>query len=284
MIEVSDLQFTYPGTVVTAVHGLDFRVARGEIFGFLGPSGAGKSTTQKLLIGLLRGYKGRVRVRGKEVADWTANDYDRIGVSFETPNHFSKLTGLENLRYFAQLYGHETRAPIEVLTAVGLEADGDKRVAHYSKGMKCRLSIARSLLPNPDVLFLDEPTGGLDPINAQRVKDLIRAERSVGRTVFLTTHDMTAADELCDRVAFIVGGRIACIASPRTLKAQYGERTVRVEYRLDGAITHVDFALDGLGSNSAFLQALREREVETIHTREARLADVFIRVTGRSLI
>jgi fluoroquinolone transport system ATP-binding protein len=222
-------------------------------------------------------------VGGKDVARWTAEDYERIGVSFEAPNHFGKLTGFENLRYFASLYGGATRAPEALLDALALGEDRDKPVAQYSKGMKCRLSIARSLIANPELLFLDEPTGGLDPVNARRVKDVVRAERDAGCTVFLTTHDMIAADELCDRVAFIVDGRIAGIESPRALKLEHGERSVRVEYADDGGTAHADFPLDGLGDNAAFVQLLREGEIQTLHTREATLAEVFIRVTGRSL-
>ncbi|HEX2270781.1 MAG TPA: ABC transporter ATP-binding protein [Pyrinomonadaceae bacterium] len=158
--------FTYARSHKEALRGLTFAVERGEIFGFLGPSGAGKSTTQKILVGLLEGYRGFVRVREKEVATWTADDYERIGVSFEAPNHFLQLTGIENLRYFAALYRGATRAPAAVLEAVGLESDGNRRVGEYSKGMKCRLTIARCLLNNPDLIFLDDPTGGLDPVNA----------------------------------------------------------------------------------------------------------------------
>lgn len=283
MIDVSDLHFTYSGRTDAAVRGVAFAVARGEIFGFLGPSGAGKSTTQKILVGLLEGYEGHASVRGKEVRTWTEDDYERIGVSFETPNHFSKLTGHENLRYYAALYRGRTRDPNELLAAVGLEGDGDRLVGQYSKGMKGRLGIARALLNEPDLLLLDEPTGGLDPASAQRVKDLVRAARDAGATVFLTTHDMTAADELCDRVAFMVDGRIACIGSPRSLKLEHGQRTVRVEYGSGGRTAHADYPLDGLADDRAFHQVLREREVQTIHTREASLADVFIRVTGRAL-
>jgi fluoroquinolone transport system ATP-binding protein len=283
VIDVGDLHFTYAHSNQPAVRGLTFTVERGEIFGFLGPSGAGKSTTQKVLIGLLEGYSGSVRVRGKEVAAWTADDYERIGVSFEAPNHFLKLTGEENLRYFAALYHETTRAPAALLESVGLQSDGNRRVGEYSKGMKCRLSIARCLLNKPELIFLDEPTGGLDPVNMRRVKDLIRAERDAGATVFLTTHDMAAADELCDRIAFIVDGRIACIDSPRALKLEHGERAVRIEYRSGNRTVHADFPLDGLADNAVFQQVLRESEVQTIHTREATLADVFIRVTGRAL-
>lgn len=283
IIEVRQLRFTYRKTDVPAVRGLDFAVGRGEIFGFLGPSGAGKSTTQRILVGLLNGYAGQVRVRGREVASWRADDYERIGVSFEMPNHFLKLTGLENLRYFAALYSGATRPPDALLDAVGLREDGDKPVAQYSKGMKGRLSVARSLLCDPELLFLDEPTAGLDPVNAQRIRQLIRAERAAGRTVFLTTHDMAVADELCDRVAFIVDGRIVCIDTPRALKLQHGERSVRVEYAAAGGTEHADFPLDGLGDDGAFRALLAERDVQTIHSREADLAEVFIRVTGRSL-
>jgi fluoroquinolone transport system ATP-binding protein len=283
VIEVRDLHFSYTKSTAPVVRGLAFAVKRGETFGFLGPSGAGKSTTQKVLIGLLEGYRGQVIVRDREVAAWTANDYERIGVSFETPNHFLKLTGLENLRYFAALFSGQTRSPATLLESVGLEGDGNRLVAQYSKGMKCRLSIARCLLNNPDLMFLDEPTGGLDPVNAQKIKDLIRVEREGGATIFLTTHDMAAADELCDRVAFIVEGRIACIDSPRALKLQHGERTVRVEYRSGQRTEHADYPLEGLADNAAFHRVLRERDVQTLHTLEATLADVFIRVTGRAL-
>jgi fluoroquinolone transport system ATP-binding protein len=282
MIDVRELNFTYAKSDTAALRGLTFSVQRGEIFGFLGPSGAGKSTTQKILIGLLEGYTGAVRVCGKEVAAWHADDYERIGVSFETPNHFLKLTGLENLRYFAALYS-QSRPLAELLEAVGLNEDGGKPVGQYSKGMKCRLSIARSLLCSPEVLFLDEPTGGLDPVNAQRIKELVRAERSAGRTVFLTTHDMSAADELCDRVAFIVDGCIVCVESPRALKLRYGDRAVRVEYGSSNGTGYADFPLDGLADNTAFHGLLRAADVQTIHTREAGLADIFIRVTGRHL-
>ena len=283
MIDVRDLHFTYAHSNQPAVRGLTFVVERGEIFGFLGPSGAGKSTTQKVLIGLLEGYSGSGRVRGREVAAWTADDYERIGVSFEAPNHFLKLTGLENLRYFAALYRGPTRVPAALLESVGLQSDGQRRVGEYSKGMKCRLSIARCLVNKPELIFLDEPTSGLDPVNMQRVKDIIRAERDGGATVFLTTHDMAAAEELCDRVAFIVDGRIPRIDSPRALKLKHGERAVRIEYASGDRTGHADFPLDGLADNAAFQRVLRECDVQTIHTREATLADVFIRVTGRAL-
>ena len=149
--------------------------------------------------------------------------------------------------------------------------------------MKTRLGVARALLNNPGLIFMDEPTAGLDPVNARRVRDLIRAQKEAGRTVFLTTHDMTVADELCDRVAFIVDGQIRLIESPRELKLAHGERTVRVEYGLDRHTERREFPLAGLADNEQFLDVLRRGSIQTLHTKEATLEDVFITVTGRGL-
>ena len=181
-----------------------------RFFGFLGHSGAGKSTTQRILIRLLREYQGQVTVLGRDLADWHSDYYELIGVSPELPNHFLKLTALENLRYFSALYSRATQPPAALLAMVGLDDDGPMRVSQYSKGMKQRLSVARALLHNPELLFLDEPTAGLDPLNARRIMDLIKEQQRAGKTIFLTTHNMTAAEELCDRVAFIAGGPGLC--------------------------------------------------------------------------
>ena len=283
VVEVDALTFAYAGTTTPAVEGLSFRIDRGEIFGFLGPSGAGKSTTQKILIGLLEGYRGTVSVFGSELVDWSSDYYERIGVSFELPNHYSKLTGTENIRYFRSLYRDETEAPAALLELVGLQDDGDMLVGQYSKGMKTRLGVARALINHPQLIFMDEPTAGLDPVNARRIKDLIETQKRAGRTVFLTTHDMSVADELCDRVAFIVDGQIRLIDVPRYLKLAHGERNVSVEYGVDGQTERQEFPLDGLGENAAFLELLRGGTVQTLHTQEATLEDVFIRVTGRAL-
>jgi fluoroquinolone transport system ATP-binding protein len=167
---------------------------------------------------------------------------------------------------------------------VGLGDDGTLRVSQYSKGMKGRLSVARSLLHNPALLFWDEPTAGLDPVNARRITDLARVQKQAGRTIFLSTHDMRVADELCDRIALIVDGQIALIDSPRALKLRYGQPRVRVEYPLDGRLAQQDFPLAGLGNSAEFLALLRGERVQTLHTQEATLEDIFIRVTGRGLI
>ena len=283
MIDVNGLVFTYPGAKEPAVNDLEFSVGDGEIFGFLGPNGAGKSTTQKVLIGLLRKYGGKVNVLGRESRDWGSELYEQVGVGFELPVHFGRLTARENLSYFASLYEGETEDLDHLLEQVDLLKEADVRVERFSKGMRVRLSFARAILCPPRLLFLDEPTTGLDPLSARRIKDLILEHRERGATVFLTTHDMATADEICDRVAFLVDGRIALIDAPRELKVRYGERRVRVEYRLNGALEERDFPLEGLAENQAFLTALREPSLQTVHTQETSLENIFIRVTGQEL-
>jgi fluoroquinolone transport system ATP-binding protein len=283
VIQTERFAFSYPAATVPAVRELTFAVRRGEIFGFLGPSGAGKSTTQNVLIGLLSGYRGNVNVLGKEVRAWDRSYYRRIGVSFEAPNHYLKLTARENLRLFAGLHGDTTEEPDALLERVGLRPDADKLVGEFSKGMRGRLTLARALLHRPELLFLDEPTAGLDPVTARRVRQVIREARSSGATVFLTTHDMVTADELCDRVAFLVGGQIAALDSPRSLRLAYGRKVVRVEAEADGTPIEREFPLGGLGDNLDFLKLLRSGSVETIHTLETTLEDVFVQVTGRTL-
>jgi fluoroquinolone transport system ATP-binding protein len=283
MIQVENLTFTYAGTNQPAIKDLNFAVQPGEIFGFLGPSGAGKSTTQKILFRLLQGFQGSVKVFERDLREWGYDYYEQVGVSFEMPNHYSKLTGVENLRYFGSLYQGDVMKPETLLEMVGLKDDGEMLVSQYSKGMKNRLSVARSLVNNPRLLFMDEPTAGLDPVNARKIKDLIKAQKDAGRTVFLTTHDMTIADELCDRVAFIFDGQIALIDSPSELKLSYGKPEVRVEFGVNGKNEYQNFSLEGLADNKDFLKTLREKNIRTLHTQEATLENIFIQVTGRRL-
>ncbi|MEM9692788.1 MAG: ABC transporter ATP-binding protein [Myxococcota bacterium] len=280
MIAVSSLRFTYPRASTPTLFGLDFDVREGEIFGFLGPSGAGKSTTQKVLMNLLPGYEGTVRVLGRELREWGPDYYEQIGVSFELPNHYLRLTARENLAHFARLYRGTPRSPDEVLGWLDLTDDADKRVAEFSKGMKIRLNVARALLHRPRLLFLDEPTAGLDPVNARRVKDLILRLRDEGTTVFITTHDMVVADQLCDRVGFIASGSIRVIDAPAALKREHGRATVRVEYA-EGPPR--EFPLAGLGHNAAFLELLQGVHIERLHSQETTLESVFIEVTGEEL-
>lgn len=283
MITVNNLEFTYPKASGPTIKGIDFEVAEGEIFGFLGPSGAGKSTTQNILIGLLKQWKGDVQVMGKSLAKWGRDYYSRIGVSFELPNHYLKLTARENLDYFRSLYDVPTDEASTALERVGLQDDIDKLVSDFSKGMKNRLTLARSLLNRPSLWFLDEPTSGLDPVNAVRVRELVRERKAQGVTTILTTHDMLIADNLCDRVGFIVDGQLVECDEPEALKRRFGRREVEVRYGNEHEPESATFPLDGLGEHAEFLRVLNDEQVISMHSQETSLEDVFVQVTGRTL-
>lgn len=285
MIQVEDLCFTYAGATEPTLKDLRFNIANGEIMGFLGPSGAGKSTTQNILIGLLRDYQGSVEVMGREIRQWKQDYYQDVGVCFELPNHYLKLTARENLDYFRGMYRGPTEPVMTVLDWVGLSEHADQRVSEFSKGMKNRLNLARSLIHQPKLLFLDEPTTGLDPVNARKVKDLVLEMKNRGTTIFVTTHNMMVADQLCDRVAFMTNGSLRVVDRPETLKKQHGVRQVRVNYRDQQGVAHeFDFELDGLGDNTSFVSLLKEaHHLETIHSQETTLEQIFIDVTGEAL-
>ena len=282
-LAIQNLSFMYPKSDKKAVNDVSFHINKGEVFGFLGPNGAGKSTTQKVIIGLLKGYNGSVEVLGKNLKNWKNDLYEHIGVCFEFPNHYQKLTALENLKLFSSFYRNTTVDLLDLLAMVDLEKDANQRVGSFSKGMKTKLNFARALLNNPQMLFLDEPTTGLDPVSARQIKNIINEKKKQGATIFLTTHNMTDADELCDRVGFMVDGRLVLIESPKDLKLEHGKKIVRVEYLHDGQIAREEFTLAKLGSNATFIKLLNSGRVQTIHTQEATLDDVFIKVTGRQL-
>jgi fluoroquinolone transport system ATP-binding protein len=284
MIRVSDLSLTYPGAQTPAVDGICFEVGQGEIFGFLGPSGAGKSTTQRVLCRLLQYWSGSVTVMDRSLADWGQDYFAHVGVSFELPNHYLQLTARENLKLFANLYPQDVIRAEDLLAVVDLTADADTRVGQFSKGMMQRLSFVRALQHEPRLVFLDEPTAGLDPVNTRRITDHLQALRADGCTIFLTTHDMHVADLLCDRVAFMVQGRLALIDTPRNLRLAHGRKQVQVEYRTGEGRRQELFDLDGIGGNERFAELLRSEEIETIHTQEATLEDIFIRTTGEQLL
>ena len=283
MIRASDVTFTYPSKDQPAVRSLSFEVQEGEIFGFLGPSGAGKSTTQNILIGLLKGWSGEIDIMGKPLQSWGRDYYGHVGVSFELPNHYLKLTARENLNYFRALYDGTTASPEEVMAHVGLEEHLDVRVSDYSKGMKNRLTLARSLLNNPTLWYLDEPTSGLDPVNAVNVRDLVKRRQEQGVTTLITTHDMHIAETLCDRVAFIVDGELVECDSPSALRRRFGKREVCVTTGTIKSPQNHTFPLDDLGSNNAFATLLRTETVLSMHSQETTLEDVFVQITGRKL-
>lgn len=280
--QIRDLRFRYPSSAGDTIKGISFDVREGEIFGLLGPSGAGKSTTQKILVRLLENYQGSISYFGQDLRAMGHSYYEEIGVGFEMPVHFTKLTALENTEFFAGFY--RSRADIqELMERVGLWEYRDRKVGEFSKGMKVRLNFVRAMLNSPRVLFLDEVTNGLDPANARIIKDMIAEYRDRGGTVFLTTHLMNDVEQLCDRVAFCVDGQLVETSTPRDLKLKYGRREVKVEYRENGALASAVFPLDGIGFNQEFQNLLQNREVETIHSGETSMEEIFIIVTGVKL-
>jgi len=279
MFKVENMKYRYPKNDEDTIKGISFDIAKGEIFGFLGPSGAGKSTTQKIMIKVLENFEGAIFYDGKSITEFKDDFYENIGVSFEMPIHFSKMTAMENAKFFMQLY--KKNADIEkLMKRVGLWEDRDKMVGEYSKGMKIRLNFVRAMLNDPEMLYLDEPTNGLDPKNAMILKDMVHEFRDNGGTVFITSHIMSDIDQLCDRVAFIVDGKIIEMDSPRNLKIKYGKRTMNLEYKEENKTIHKEFPMDGIGKNEEFLTLLQTKEIETLHSGETTLEDIFIKVTG----
>ena len=283
MVEVRNLFHSYTRSGNYAVNDVSFTIDKGEIFGFLGPSGAGKSTTQGVLVGLLPLQKGEIIIdRVPRAGKPDKAFFNRIGVGFEIPNVYRKLSGLDNMRFHARLYDGETEDPMKVLDMVGLAEEAGKKAAEYSKGMKQRLGFARSMLNKPDLWFLDEPTMGLDPTTSNSIKGIIKNKQAEGTTIFLTTHNMFVADELCDRVAFIVDGKIVAVDTPKNLKLKHGKPTVTVEYAEGGELKSANFVMNG-GEKGVLQKFIGEHEVKTIHSGEPTLEEIFIKLTGRGL-
>ncbi len=307
LIEVRDLEYRYPAADSPTLCGLSFRLGAGDIYGFLGPSGAGKSTTQKILYKLLSGYTGSVQIAGREVAAWGPEIYAAMGIGFETPNLYLKLTGRENLEFALALHGSRglprsgglpgLRAPttlrtefgsartkIDIDSAVerlGLQDAVDARVETYSKGMRMRLAFIRAVLHGPGLLFLDEPTSGLDPLWSRQVKDWILELRSGGTAVFITTHSMELADELCDTVGFLVDGSLIAQENPARLKQQYGRPGIVVQgVGADGKVVEQEMRYDDLLHGDAVNGM---QSITRVVNREVSLEQVFLQVTGRSL-
>jgi len=277
-IETENLTRTFHSK--TAVNGLTFTVEEGEIFGFLGPNGAGKTTTIKMLTGQLEPSSGWARVAGYNVA----SEYDRvkpaIGVVFEQQNLYERMTARENLAFSANLYGVNGARVDELLEQIGLRDRANDKVQKYSNGMKQRILIARALLHQPKVLFLDEPTRGLDPAVAQDMRRMISNLALQGVTIFLTTHYMEEADQLCHRVAFLNEGKILALDTPARLKVAHGARFVSAQ--LTGGET-ITLPLDDPAAGQQIGALAASGKVLTLHSAESTLEDVFIQITGRRL-
>jgi ABC-2 type transport system ATP-binding protein len=281
-IEVLDLTYAYGSRV--AVDHISFDVPEGTILGFLGPNGAGKTTTIRLLTGQSRPMGGTAKVLGLDVARHPKQVQAQIGVCFERTNLYEQMTARENLKLFASLFGVRDLDPEALLARVGLNGRERDRVESYSKGMKQRLMLARALVGKPRLLFLDEPTEGLDPVSAESIRRLILDERAAGTTVFLTTHDMLEADRLSDRVAFIHRGRIVALDTPHNLKQSYGKRALRAQVAGEGVnLVEREIVLDRPETAQAIQELFTRQRVVTVHSEEASLEDIFIRITGEGL-
>jgi len=281
-IAVEELVYSY-GELVAVDH-ISFQVAEGEILGFLGPNGAGKTTTVKMLTGQLRPKGGKAHVLGMDVASDSGKVRGEIGVCFEQTNLYEQMSALENLELFARLFGIKGFNGNALLKRVGLAGREKDRVEGYSKGMKQRLMVARSLVNRPRILFLDEPTAGLDPASAEAIRAVILEERQRGATVFLTTHDMMEADKLSDRVAFMDKGKIVALDTPHNLKQQYGKRALKAKVRTQGGeLQDREVVLDQPETPDLVHKLFAGERVVTIHSEEATLEDIFIKITGRGL-
>jgi ABC-2 type transport system ATP-binding protein len=260
---------------VEAVRGVSFEIAKGELFGLLGPNGAGKTTTIKMLITLLLPTSGTARVLGFDVAREAREVRKRIGYVFGGERGlYERLSGLDNLRYFAELYGVQPRVQKrriqELVELVGLSGRESERVEGYSRGMRQRLHIARGLLHDPDVIFLDEPTIGVDPVGARELRATIASLAGAGKTVLLTTHYMFEADALCDRIAVIAQGKIVAEGTPEALKLGVGEGTVvEIEvYGIEEAVLERVRAVEGV--RNVAVEARDQKQVLVVQSSPGR--------------
>ena len=303
VIECRDLYKVYDGKV-EAVRGLNLEIHAGECFGLLGPNGAGKTTTIEILEGLLEPTSGQVTILGQSWRRHARQLRERIGISLQETRLSEKLTVRETLELFASFY-REPRPTDEVLEALELREKADALVGNLSGGQKQRLAVATALVASPQVLFLDEPTTGLDPQSRRQLWDIVRGFLEGGGTVLLTTHYMDEAERLCDRLAIIDHGQVIAQGTPAELIAKLGGHHV-VEFALSGNAYADDTAwrlLPGVDSVHredaifslavrephktipALLDAIEQRSAQLEHltTRQASLEDVFVRLTGRHL-
>lgn len=281
-ISVKGLSYWYGN--LQAVKDISFEVFPGEILGFLGPNGAGKSTTIKVLTGLLAPGSGSAQILGRDIGRDDPALQAQIGVCFEEKNLYLEMSALENLNFYASLFGIRKPSSMELLLRVGLADRAGERVRNFSKGMRQRLMIARAFINKPAVLFLDEPTDGLDPVTAAAIRRTVREEADRGAAILLTTHNMMEADELSDRVAFINEGEIVALDTAENLKLKYGRRAVRVRLRRsDGGVREEHIPLDGERASERLAELAASPDLLTIHTEEATLESIFIQLTGRGL-
>lgn len=277
IMEVENLEKHYRGK--KALKGISFNVRQGEIFGFLGPSGSGKTTTVKILTSQLLYTSGKVKVLGVDPGRSRHSSFvSRIGVLTDNSGMYDRLSVYDNLLLFCRLYGVADQRIEVVLEAVNLSDEKQTPVGKLSKGMKQRVTLARSILHEPDILFLDEPTSALDPVNGERIRETLREMNRRGTTIFLTTHNMAEAEELCHRVAFLNNGEISALDTPQALRLQFGDRTITLTTPQGKQIVEQNEA------GADYVRDLMSRgELLAIHSNEPSLGDIFVKLTGRGL-
>ena len=258
----------------TALNQIQFNVDKGEIFGFLGPSGAGKTTLINILTGQLKADEGTTQLLGKDTKNLTPEDLTRIGLVGDSSGYYEKLSLEKNLIVYAKIYGLPNSRVDEVLEQVGL-LESKKTIAEkLSTGMRQRMFLARALLNRPELLFLDEPTSGLDPMTSKKIHRLLEELKAAGTTIFLTTHDMVEATEMCDRISLLNQGDLVEIGTPRDIIQKYNkEKRVKV--------TFTDHSVQVMAFED--LKDQEMAQVELIHSMEPTLEDIFIQLTGEKL-
>jgi ABC-type multidrug transport system ATPase subunit len=277
MIRLAGLRVQYGA--FTAVNGLDLDIHRGELFGLLGPNGAGKSTTMRVLIGQRRPNGGSATVAGLDVVyDW-AKVKPLFGYVPDRENHFEEFTGRRNLEFFADLYAAPRLRVRDCLRMVELEDAADNLVRGYSLGMRRKLLLARALLHEPQILYLDEPTANLDVHSAEVVHRILRERVENGATVVLTTHDMDEVEKICDRVGIMCKGKLVALDSPLTLRSAHTERKADVIFHSGERIV---FDLDAPEHRQTMALHIREGSVSSVKTREFDFQATFLKLTGQT--
>ncbi|WP_286924493.1 MULTISPECIES: ABC transporter ATP-binding protein [Lysinibacillus] len=265
----------------TALQDVSFKIQKGEIFGFLGPSGSGKTTTIKILTAQTDKTDGNVLLFGRPASEMKkSQNRKRFGILTDNSGLYTRLSIEENLLLYCNLYQLSKTAVKEALEFVNLYTERKKKVSQLSKGMIQRVTLARAIMHKPDLLFLDEPTSALDPVNTQHIYNGLRKLNEMGTTIFLTTHDMSEAEILCDRVAFLHKGKIRAIGSPKELKKEFGDESISVELK-NGEIAVIQ---NGSEDASKLYEWMQSNEVSRIYTNEPTLGDIFMQITGSDLV
>jgi len=279
IIEVNQLQKKFQNDY--AIQDVSFKIQKGEIFGFLGPSGSGKTTTIKILTAQMNPTSGEVKVFNTETSKLKSSEArSRFGILSDNSGLYDRLTVEENLTLYSKIYNLEENSVKLALGFVSLYDERKKRISALSKGMKQRVMLARTILHQPELLFLDEPTSALDPVNKFHIYEGLRRLNERGTTIFLTTHDMTEADTLCDRIAFLNKGRICAIGTPNELKQQFADDTLTVELK-NG---QEEIISKGTEDANKMFEWMQGNLVERVYTNEPSLGEIFVQVTGRELL